>query len=131
MLQVSLLGLTCSFFALPRTGGAFFINSTLDVAPSDSLNKPTPVCVNITEHPDWGPTLDVFDFDICQHAIQLIRPKVEGNIYTSYDFYSRQVYPDGPGPVGYKAWPLAQGAGVGKFKAAPTRLSSNRRLLLI
>ena len=113
MLQLFMLGLSFSVFVLPRTLGAILINSTLDVAPSDMFDKPSPVCVNNTQHPTWGVSLEKFDFNYCRQAIQLVASRLDGNVYTSYDFYSRQVHPSGPGPVGYEAWPLAQGAGAG------------------
>lgn len=114
LLQLSLLlGLSYSLSALPRTLGAILINSTLDTISGDSLDKPSPVCVNNTQHPTWGLTLEAFDFSTCQHTIELIASRLGGNIYKSYDFYSRQVFPSGPGFVGYEAWPLPQGAGAG------------------
>ena len=110
MLQLSL-----SFAVLPGALGAILLDSTFNASLSDNLDKPpdVTVCVNNTKHPTWGPTLDEFDFNTCQNAVGLIASKLEGKVYNSYDFYSRQVYPSGPGAAGYETWPLAQGAGVG------------------
>ena len=116
MLQLSfLLGFFLSFFALPGQIRAIFINSSLNETPSDGFDGAPPgaVCVNNTQHPTWGPTLDRFDSDTCQNSVDLFAAHVKGNYYASYDFYSRQVYPAGFGPIGYEAWPLAQGASSG------------------
>lgn len=114
LLQLSLLlALSYSLSALPRTLGSMVINSTLDTISGDSLDKPSPVCVNNTQHPTWGLTLEAFNFSTCQQTIELIASKLDGRIYNSYDFYSRQVFPSGRGSVGYEAWPLPQGAGAG------------------
>lgn len=117
MLQLSFwLGLWYSFVALPGTRGAILVNSPLNATPSNGLDVYPDVttCVNNAQHPTWtGPAPDQFDFDTCQNAVNLFNSHVEGRLYTSYDFYSRQVYPSGPVVVGYEAWPLAQGASSG------------------
>ena len=115
MLHLALLGLYYSLFAMPQTISAILINSTLNAAPSDPLDNvlPVAVCVNNTQHPMWGVSLELFDFSECRRALAHITAKLEGNYYTSYDFYSRRVYPSGPGPIRGEAWPLAQGAGSG------------------
>lgn len=108
-LQLSfLLGFSYSFLALPSTLGANTINSTLNAASSGSLDETSPVCVDITQHSTWGLTLQEFNFAHCQHAVSLITSRLEGDLYTSYDFYSRQAF-----PAGHQGWPLAQGAGAG------------------
>ena len=117
MLQLSCwLGFWYSFFALPGTRGAILVNSSLNATTSDGLDEhaDVTVCVNPAQHSAWtDPGEDRFDVNSCQTAIDLFVAKVEGKLYTSYDFYSRQVYPSGPGAVGYEAWPLAQGASSG------------------
>ena len=117
MLQLSFwLGVLYSSFALPGTRGAILVNSSLNAPPGDGLDlsPDATVCVNNAQHPTWvSPTLDRFDLDTCQTAVDLFMSKVEGKLYNSYDFYSRQVYPSGPVVIGYEAWPLAQGASSG------------------
>ena len=117
MLQLSFwLGFLYSSFALPGTRGAILVNSSLNATPGDGLDlsPDATVCVNNAQHPTWvSPTLDRFDLDTCQTAVDLFMSKVEGKLYNSYDFYSRQVYPSGPVVIGYEAWPLAQGASSG------------------
>ena len=114
VLPLSLLQWSYLLNALHPTLGAKSINSTLNAAPSDSVEalfpiyKPSPVCVNNTQHPTWGLTLEEFDFSICQHALDLISTKIEGDRYTSYEFFSRQAFPNG-----HVGWPLAQGSGAG------------------
>lgn len=108
MLQMYLLlGLFYSF-ALPLALGAILINPTLAVNPNGSLNETSPVCVNNTQVSTWGLTLEGFDFSDCQHALELMASRLDGDMYTSYDFYSRQVF-----AAGHEGWPLAQGAGAG------------------
>ena len=117
MLQLSFwLGFLYSFFALPGTRGAIFVNSSLKATPSDGLDGPSDVtvCVNNAQHPTWrGSASDRFDLENCQIAVDLFLDQVKDNLYTSYDFFSRQVYPSGPAAIGYEAWPLAQGASSG------------------
>lgn len=113
MLQLLVLGFAYSLIALPSSLGVFLINPTFNATSSDELDKPSPVCVNNAVHPTWGLTLEQFDFTNCRTAIDFFASKLEGNVYISHDFYSRQVYPSGPGAVGHEAWPLAQGAGAG------------------
>ena len=116
MLQLPFwLALSFSLFALSRALGTILINSTLNVTLSDQLVRPSDitVCVNNTQHPTWGIELDQFDYRICQDTVRLITSRLGGDLYTSYDFYSRQIYPSGPGTSEHSAWPLAQGAGSG------------------
>ncbi len=113
MLALSLLQLSYFLIAPLAALGAVLVNTTLNATPSDELDTPSPVCVENTQHPTWGVSLDQFDVSLCQHAVELITSKLAGDLYMSYDFYSRQVYPSGPGPPGHLAWPLAQGAGAG------------------
>ena len=125
----SYLGLLYWLSALPRTLGAILINSTLNATIYDGLDNPpgSNVCVNNTEHPNWGFALHEFDFAVCQHAVGLVTGEIEGKQYIPYDFYSRQVYPAGPTGPGqgvYEQWPLAQGSGTGQSKAAPKMLHS-------
>ena len=114
MLPLSLLQLSFLLTAPHPTLGATFINSTLNAAPSGSVEavfpiyKPSPVCVDNAQHPTWGLTLEQFDFSLCQRAVELITSRTEGDRYTSYDFFSRQVFPNG-----HEGWPLAQGSGAG------------------
>ena len=123
LLQLFLcLGLSYSLSPLPRTRGATLIDPSINATLTNGLDvPPSPaMCINNTVHPNWGLNLDVFDFDVCQEALQIIASKVENKFYISYDFYSRQVYPYGPGTAaGDEAWPLAQGASVGESRAAP------------
>ncbi len=109
------LGLSCSLFALPRALGTTLINSTLNSTLNDKLDSPSDiaVCVNNTQHPTWGVELDQFDYSTCKHAVGIIASRLGTNLYSSFDFYSRQVYPSGPGGTWYEAWPLAQGASAG------------------
>ena len=113
------LGLSYSLSLLPQTLGATLNNISLNATATaiDGLDAPpeSPVCVNNTLHPNWGLSLEVFDFELCQEGVKIVFEGVEGNLYTTYDFYSRQVYPYGPGTAGNEAWPLAQGSGVGEF----------------
>ena len=97
----------------PTTGSVVVVNATtLNVAPNDSLgavapiSDPTPVCVNNIQHPSWGPTLGQFDYNTCREAVELVTKKLESDMYKSFVFYSRQVY-----PIGREGWPLAQGGG--------------------
>ena len=128
MLQVLfLLVLFYSLFALSRTRGPIFINSTLDAAPGDELDAPSPpVCVNNTQHQIWGLALQQFDYSTCRNSLGLMTSRLDGNIYTSYDFFSRRVYPSGTFPPGDEGWPLAQGAGSGSSKAVSRRLRRDR-----
>lgn len=109
MLQLSfLLRLSYLVLVLRTTLGLTLINSTLDAAPSGSLDTFSPVCIDNARYATWGLTLEQFDFSQCQHALELITSNLEGGIYTSWDFYSRQAFPEG-----HEGWPLAQGAGAG------------------
>ena len=94
--------------ALPPTLGAVIIDSSLSAAPSGSLNASLPVCVDNKRHSKWGLTLDMFGTASCRHAMNLIIAKVESDVYTSYDFYSRLAFPGG-----HEGWPLVQGSGTG------------------
>ena len=128
MLQLSLwLGLSYCFLALPGSMGATLslFNSSLNATSYNGLDRPLTMCVNNTVHPTWGQTLEEFDLDTCERAFDLFAEKVKGRLYTSYDFYSRQVYPYGPAEI--IAWPLVQGASTGWSKAAPARPSNDRR----
>ena len=100
------LGLCYWSNALPPTLDAIFIDSSLNATPSGSLNASPPVCVDNKRHSEWGLTLDMFGIAPCRHALDLIIAKLEGDIYTSYDFYSRLAFPGG-----HEGWPLAQGSG--------------------
>ena len=71
------------------------------------------MCVNNDQHPDWGPSLELFDFNSCQEAVALITKKLENDMYKSYVFYSRKAY-----PAGHEGWPLAQGGGSGESNDA-------------
>ena len=102
------LGLCQWSNALPPTLGDVFIDSSLNEAPSGSLNASLPVCVDNKRHSNWGSTLDMFGTASCRHAMNLITAKVEGDAYTSYDFYSRLAFPGG-----HEGWPLVQGSGTG------------------
>ena len=117
MLRLSFwLGFLYSFFALPGTRGAILVNSSLNATPGDGLDGPPDltVCVDNAQYPTWtGPAEDRFDMDTCQTAVDLFLSQVEGKLYTSYDFYSRQVYPSGLVVIGQETWPLAQGASSG------------------
>ena len=113
MLALSLLRFSYFLIAPLAALGAILINTTLNVAPSDDLDKSSPVCVNNTKHSTWGLTLEEFNVSVCQQTVELINSKLAGDLYMSYDFYSRQVYPSGPGSAGHLTWPLAQGAGAG------------------
>ena len=134
MLQLSFwLGLLYSFFALPGTRGAIFVNSSLNANQRDGLDGPpdVTVCVNDAQYPTWrGSAPDRFDIKACQDAVNLVISLVEGKLYLSYDFYSRQVYPSGLAASGFEAWPLAQGASSSKSKTVPAGLSNDRRLPL-
>ena len=103
------LGLCYWSKALPPTLGAVFIDASLNAAPSGSLNASLPVCVDNKRHSNWGGlTLDMFGTASCRHAMDLIIAKVESDVYTSYDFYSRLAFPGG-----HEGWPLVQGSGTG------------------
>lgn len=120
MLPLSfLLRLSYLLIAPPPTLGSIVVNSTHNAAQSDSLgagvpiSSPTPVCVNAIQHSNWGPTLEEFDYSSCRHAVELITTNLGRDMYKSYDFYSRQLY-----PAGHEGWPLAQGAVAGESKDA-------------
>ena len=117
MLQLSFwLGFWFTFFALPGTRGAISVNLSLNATPSGGLDAHSDLimCVDSAQHPSWaGPAQDRFDLEACQQAVNLIFGRVQGKLYNSYDFFSRQVYPSGPAAIGYEAWPLAQGASSG------------------
>ena len=110
ILQLSFfLGLCHWSNALSPTPGAVFIDSSLNTAPSGSLNASLPVCVDNKRHSNWGGlTPDMFGTASCRHAMDLFIAKVEGDVYTSYDFYSRLAFPGG-----HEGWPLVQGSGTG------------------
>ena len=103
-----LLGLCYWSIALPPTLGAVLVDSSLNAAPSDSLNASPPVCVDTKRHSNWGLTLDLFGTDPCRHALDLIIARLERDLYRSYEFYSRLAFPGG-----HEGWPLAQGSGAG------------------
>ena len=117
MLRMSFwLGFLYSFFVLPGTRGAILVSSSLNATPGDGLDGPpdVTVCVDNAQYPTWmGPAEDRFDLDTCQIAVDLFLARIEDKLYTSYDFFSRQVYPSGPAAIGYEAWPLPQGASSG------------------
>ena len=117
MLRLSFwLGYLYTFFALPGTRGAILVNSSLNATPGDGLDGPpdVTVCVDNTQYPTWrGSAEDRFDLDTCQTAVDLFLSQIQGKLYTSYDFYSRQVYPSGLVVIGQETWPLAQGASSG------------------
>ena len=114
MLKLFWLIVSYSFFVLAGTLGAV-IDVTLNATSSDWLYTPTYAakCVDNTEHPTWGLDLDEFGFSGCQRAVGLLATRLEDKLYSSYDFFSRQVYPHGPGRTGYEAWALGIGAGAG------------------
>ena len=109
------LGLLFLSSELPASLCLTLVNTTLNATPSDRLDRPPDmtVCVNNIQHQTWGGSLEDFHVGNCRRAVELIAEKVKDRTYTSYDFYSRQVYPSGPGTVGYEAWPLPQGASSG------------------
>ena len=110
------LGFWYFFFALPGTRGAILVNSSFNATPDDGLDglPDVTVCVNNTQHPTWvGSVPDQFNLNTCQKTVNLFLEKVEGNLYTSYDFYSRQAFPSGLVVIGHETWPLAQGASSG------------------
>ena len=113
------LGWSYALSLLPQTLGATLNNLSLNATPIDGFDAPpeSAVCVNNTLHPNWGLSLDLFDSVLCQEAVKIVFEGVEANLYTTYDFYSRQVYPYGPGSTGNEVWPLAQGSGVGESQS--------------
>ena len=106
-----LLGLYYWSIALPPTLGALLIDSPLNAAPSGTLNASSPVCVDNKRHSDWGLTHDQFEAASCRAALDLTISKLDGDMYRSYEFYSRLAFPGG-----HEGWPLAQGSGVGQSK---------------
>ena len=120
LLQLSFwFGLFYSSLPLPRTLGASLLDLSLNATPIDGPDRPPDltVCVDDTHHPTWGLPPDGFDFSTCRQAVELIATRIEDKLYTSYEFYSRQVYPHGPMNPSSDAWPLAQGASAGESKA--------------
>jgi len=96
VISISVLVNTTS---VPASNGIFSTSSPL------SNNGHAPVCVNVTQHPDWIGPYGQFDWKDCFDAMRVLETQVEG-LSKSYDFYCRILF---PGQTRTDGWPLPYG----------------------
>ena len=77
--------------------------------PSLGTPGPKPVCVNMTEHPNWNIKYgnDPLYVEDCFEALRIVKHEVSENLFQSFDFYSDRFF---PGRAVTGGWPLPFGA---------------------
>lgn len=118
-----------AYYAL-STSGAIVIHpaTSLDIGANASVSMPPsnarPSCVNTTRYPQWGGAPNPRINRDCYKAMRYIMKRVQENLESPYEFFSRQTFP-GQRPT--QSFPLPQGVGVGMSPMVGLKILNSRK----
>lgn len=118
-----------AYYAL-STSGAVIIDpaTSLDIGANASVSMPPsnagPSCVNTTRYPQWGGAPNPQMNRDCYTAMRYILKRVQENLESRYEFFSRQMYPR-QRPT--QSFPLPQGVAVGMSPMVGLKILNSRK----